>query len=281
MTPRRQHMIAALQRSGKSERTQQSSVREVRLLAQCSPTSPDRLSAQELQRSFLHRTNGDGLAPASLRLCDRGMRFFSQPVLPRAWRPLSLIRAHTAHRLPAVLRVEEVKRLLTSATPLHHQVSFTTVSRVGLRLHAALVLQVSDIAGPRLQVPGHRGQGAKDRYVPLPVETLTLLRTSWTTHRHTAWLFPATGRDHPHSPTAASPMRRSRVQGACRKATHRAGITTRGVASPTLRPAYATHGLEAGVTPGSSSAPWDTHHSQPPCSPDTSPPQGMQTPTSA
>ena len=59
MTPRRQHMIAALQRSGKSERTQQSSVREVRLLAQCSPTSPDRLSAQELQRSFLHRTNGD------------------------------------------------------------------------------------------------------------------------------------------------------------------------------------------------------------------------------
>jgi hypothetical protein len=62
-------------------------------------------------------------------------------------------------------------------------------------------------------------------------------------------------------------MRRSRVQGAFRKATHRAGITTRGVAIPTLRPSYATHWLEAGVTPGSSSAPWDTHHSQPPCSP--------------
>jgi len=34
MTPLRQHMIAALQRSGTSERTQHSSVREVRLLAQ-------------------------------------------------------------------------------------------------------------------------------------------------------------------------------------------------------------------------------------------------------
>jgi len=34
MTPLRQQMIAALQLSGKSERTQQSSVREVRLLAQ-------------------------------------------------------------------------------------------------------------------------------------------------------------------------------------------------------------------------------------------------------
>jgi hypothetical protein len=70
-------MIAALHLSGTSERTQASSVREVRLLAQCSHTSPDRISAQELQHSFRHRTNVDGLAPASLRLCSSGMRFSS------------------------------------------------------------------------------------------------------------------------------------------------------------------------------------------------------------
>ena len=52
MTPRRQHMITALQRRGKGERTPASSVREVRLLAQCSHPSPDRLSAQALQRLF-------------------------------------------------------------------------------------------------------------------------------------------------------------------------------------------------------------------------------------
>jgi hypothetical protein len=34
MTPLRQHMITALQRSGKGERTQQAYVREVRLRAQ-------------------------------------------------------------------------------------------------------------------------------------------------------------------------------------------------------------------------------------------------------
>jgi integrase len=120
---------------------------------------------------------------------------------------------------------------------------------LGLRLHAALVLQVSDIDGPRLQVHGHRGTGAKDRDVPLPAETLTLLRTSWKTHRHPTWLFPATGRHHPHSPPAASPMRRSSVQGACRIATHRAGITNTGVALHTLRHAYAPHLREAGVHP--------------------------------
>ena len=249
MSPLRQQMIAALHLSGKSERTQESSVREVRLLAQFSHTSPDRITEQELQRYFLHRTNVDGLAPASMRICSSGIRFFSQHVLPRDWSTLSLLRAQTTHRLPAVLSVEEVKRLLTSATPLHNQVSCTTVYSLGLRLHEALFLQVSDIDGQRRQVHVHRGKGAKDRYVPLPEETLALLRTSWKTHRHKTWLFPATGRDQKHSSAAASPMRRTSVQGAFRKATHRAGITTTGVAIHTRRHAYATHLLEAGVHP--------------------------------
>ena len=249
MTPLRQQMIAALQLSGKSERTQQSYIREVRLLTQFYHKSPDRISEQELQRYFLHRKNVDGLAPTSMRICYSGIRFFYQHVLKRDWHTLALLRAQTTHRLPAVLSVEEVRRLLTAATPLHNQVYFTAVYSLGLRLHEALFLQVSDIDGQRLQVHVHRGKGAKDRYVPLPAETLALLRSYWKTHRHTTWLFPATGRDHTQGPTAAFPMSRSSVQGAFRKATQRAGITKTGVAIHTLRHSYATHLLEAGVNP--------------------------------
>src|SRR5437870_5398274 len=249
MTPLRQQMLAALQLSGKGERTQESSIREVRLLAQFYHKAPDRISEQELQHYFLHRKNLDVLAPASMRICYSGIRFFYQHVLKRDWSRLALLRAQTTHHLPAVLSVEEVRRLLASATPFHNQVSFTTVYSLGLRLHAALFLQVSDIDGPRLQVHVHRGKGAKDRYVPLPAETLALLRTSWTTPRHPTWLFPATGRDHTQGPTAASPMRRTSVQGAFRTAKHRAGITKMGVAIHTLRHAYATHLLAAGVHP--------------------------------
>ena len=249
MTPLRQQMITALQLSGKGERTQQAYVREVRLLAQFYHTSPDHISEQELQHYFLHRKNVDSLAPASMRICYSGIRFFYQHVLKRDWSTLSLIRAQTAHRLPAVLSVEEVRRLLAAATPLHNQVYFTTVYSLRLRLHEALSLQVSDIDGPRLQVHVHRGKGAKDRYVPLPEETLALLRTDWKTHRNKTWLFPATGRDQTHSASAAYPMRRPSVQGAFRKAKHHAGITQTGVAIPTLRHAYATPRLEAGVNP--------------------------------
>ena len=249
MTLLRQQMLAALQLSGKGERTQQAYVREVRLLAQFYHKSPDRISEQELQHYFLHRKNVDGLAPASMRICSSGIRFFSQHVLQRDWHTLTLLRAPTAHHLPAVLSVEEVRRLLAAATPFHNQVSCTTVSSLGLRLHEALSLQVSDIDGQRLQVHVHRGKGAKDRYVPLPTETLALLRTSWKTHRHKTWLFPATGRDHAQSPTATSPMSRTSVQGAFRTAKHRAEITKMGVAIHTLRHSYATHLLEAGVNP--------------------------------
>jgi integrase/recombinase XerD len=249
MSPLRQHMLAALHLSGKGERTQEAYVRAVRLLAQCYHTSPDRISEPELQRDFLHRKNVDNLAPASMRLCSSGIRCFSQQVLQRDWHTLTLLRAHTTHRLPAVLSVEEVKRRLTSATPCHNQASCTTVSRLGLRLHEARSLQVADSDGQRLHVQVHRGQGAKDRDVPLPAETLTLLRPSWKTPRHPTWLFPATGRAHPQSPMATSPRRRTSVQGAFRTATQRAGMTKTGVAIHPLRHAYATHLLEAGVHP--------------------------------
>ena len=44
-------------------------------------------------------------------------------------------------------------------------------------------------------------------------------------------------------------MSRASVQGACRTAKQRAGITKTGVAIPPLRHAYATPLLEAGVNP--------------------------------
>ncbi|MCZ6875058.1 MAG: site-specific integrase [bacterium] len=247
MTPLRQQMMAALQLSGKGERTQEAYVREVRLLAQFYDKSPGLISEQELQTYFLHRKNDDRLAPNSMRICYSAIRFFYQHVLKRDWHTLSLIRAQTEHRLPAVLSIQEVRQLLKAATPLHNQVYFSTVYSLGLRLHEALYLQVADIDGQRLQVHVHRGKGAKDRYLPLPEDTLTLLRLYWKTHRNKTWLFPATGRDQKQAPTATYPMSRASVQGAFRKAKKRAAITKLGVAIHTLRHSYATHLLEAGV----------------------------------
>src|SRR5712692_6496830 len=123
MTPLRQQMMTALQLSGKGERTQQTSVREVCLLAQFYRKSPALLSAQELQQYVLHRKHINRLSPSSMRICSSAIRFFSHHVLERDWKTLDLMRAESAHRLPALLSLEEVHRLLNAATPLHHRVS--------------------------------------------------------------------------------------------------------------------------------------------------------------
>src|SRR5262249_62109364 len=76
-------MLAALPRHSKRERTQASSVREGRLLTPFSHPSPDRIAAQALPRSCLHRPPVDGLAPASRRRGSSGLRGFSPHVLTR------------------------------------------------------------------------------------------------------------------------------------------------------------------------------------------------------
>jgi site-specific recombinase XerD len=91
-----------------------------------------------------------------------------------------------------------------------------------------------------------RGKGGKDRYVPLPQQTLERLRQYWVIHRHPLLIFPAAGRGGISLSTATAPMPRSSVQGAFREALNESGIHKH-ASVHTLRHSGATHLLEAGV----------------------------------
>ena len=84
-----------------------------------------------------------------------------------------------------------------------------------------------DIASARMIVHVRDGKGAKDRSVPLPQQTLALLRQYWTTHRHPVGLFPAPGRSGRGMVTASTPMPRNRVQDAFRAALKASGLHKR------------------------------------------------------
>jgi site-specific recombinase XerD len=128
----------------------------------------------------------------------------------------------------------------------HNKAFLWTVYSLGLRLQEGLALQVGDIDSARMLVHVHRGKGAKDRFVPLPARTLTVLREYWATHRHPQLLFPATGRDHRQAATATQPMGKASVQGAMRRIVLELGFR-KSIHVHTLRHSYATHLLEAGV----------------------------------
>ena len=239
-------MVRKLQINGKSERTVQAYTRAVHQLTKHYQRDPELITEEELETYFLYRRNESEWAPKTLNLCYCGIRFYYHYVLRRDWKLLSILKAQKEERLPEIPTQEAIHRILSCVKTFHNFVFFSTVYACGLRLQEALYLQTSDIDGKRLMLYVHRGKGAKDRYVPLPKETLQLLRRYWKTHRNPKLIFPALGRGHSGGPTATIPMNRSSVQGALVRCVKKAGVTKK-FSVHTLRHSYATHLLEQGV----------------------------------
>ena len=244
-----QRSMRALQLAGMSERTQECYTRAVRQLVDFYCKAPDQISEKEMEDYFLHRKNIDKWSAATIRISHFGIKFFFKNVLKRKWHIFTYLNAKRERRLPCILSKEEVFRILDHVTTFHNYTFLSTVYSCGLRLSEALNLQVSDIDSQNMMIHIHRGKGAKDRYVPLPHNTLNLLRKYWRTHKNPNLIFPARGRGNNDSPSTKSPMAIDSVQGAFRRARAAAGINKRHVSIHTLRHCYATHLLEAGTNP--------------------------------
>lgn len=247
MTDWYEKSMRALQLAGKGERTQQAYTRAVRKLVEFFDKSPDLVTETELQDYFLHRRNEDGWSPNTMRIAHAGIRFFFTHVLERDWHTFDYLSAQKEFRLPTVLSRQEVRRVLACVYTFHNRAYLSTVYACGLRLQEALHLETSDIDSDRMMLHVHRGKGARDRFVPLPVKLLPMLRAYWKTHRHQRLIFPAMGRNCKSGPNAKRPMAVSSVQGAMKNAVREAGIHKKNVRIHTLRHSYATHLLEEGV----------------------------------
>lgn len=239
--------MKALQLNGLAKRTQQTYTRAVRQLTDFYDKTPDLITEEELQEYFLYCKNVSNWSSSSLRICYSGIRFFFVNVLKRKWHTFDYLRAKREQKLPAVLSQDEVGRLLTCVHAPHHHAFLFTVYSCGLRLDEARCLEVSDIDSDRMMIHVHRGKGSKDRYVPLPLTTLAVLRKHWATHRNPRLIFPAPGRCRQDATTTVTPISKTTVQEALRNARKTANINKRGVCVHTLRHSYATHLLEQGV----------------------------------
>lgn len=158
---------------------------------------------------------------------------------------VQLARANPEFKLPVILSAGEVRRLLAAVPALDHRVCLITIYSCGLRLGEGLRLQVGDIDSERMLLHIRGGKGNQDRYVPLPLRTLHLLRQQWKTHRHSSLVFPAKGHGHTGAPSATAPMCRTTLQRAFRLALTASGVTKKAHVH-TLRHSYATHLLEQG-----------------------------------
>ncbi len=145
-------------------------------------------------------------------------------------------------RLPVVLSLEEVRRLLDSARNLFHRAMLMTVYSCGLRRIEVCQLKVSDIDSQRMVIRVTHGKGGVDRDVPLSPALLETLREYWRWMRPKIWLFPGTEKGW----RADKPITAKMIWAAADYAAKKAGIT-KNVSPHLLRHSYATHQLEAGM----------------------------------
>jgi site-specific recombinase XerD len=240
-------MLADLQLRGYSTATQVAYLRAVRQLAAYFDKSPDQITEEELRQYFLYLRNEQGLGSSGLCVAMCGIKFFFEHTLRRRWPTLDLARAPREQKLPVVLSVEEVRRVLGCVRKLHFRVCLSTIYACGLRISEAVSLQVGDIDSARMMLHVRLAKGGQDRYVPLPETTLTMLRRFWVTHRHPHWLFPQYPRSGIMLTPATTPMAISGVQYAFATALARSGVH-KPASVHTLRHSWATHLLESGVS---------------------------------
>ncbi len=241
----RQKMIEDMQLRGLAERTQASYVLVVRQLAAYYRRSPDQIGEQELRQYFLYLKNEKKVARSTSTLALCGIKFFYERTLGREWTVFEHIRPPKEEKLPVVLSLGEVGRILKCVRRAHHRACLGLIYACGLRLLEGVRMPVAGIDGERKQVQVRAGKGNKDRYVPLPEVTLKMLRQHWLTHRNREWLFPVK-RSGLRVKAGEAPMDESGVQKAFRAALGESGVK-KAATVHTLRHSYATHLLEAGV----------------------------------
>jgi integrase/recombinase XerD len=247
MTPLRQRMLEDMQLRGFSARTQEAYVHAVRQLAGHFHRPPDRLTEDDLRQYFLYLANVKHFARASFTIALCGIKFFYERTLGHEWKLLGLVRPAREKKLPVILSRDEVGGILGRVRLPVYRACLTTIYVCGLRLMEGAHLQVADVDSARGLLHIH-GKGRQDRYVPVPVDALPMLRAHWRTHRSPQWLFPAPVRRGTHYfvPPGAGPISRSSLQSAFVRAVKQSGVHKRAHVH-TLRHSYATHLLEDGV----------------------------------
>lgn len=237
MTPLRRRMIDDMRIRNFSPHTQQAYVRYIARFARHYGRSPADLGPKEIRDFQVHLVNNEQAKPHTLTQVVSALKFLYGVTLRRPWVIEKLARPKPEKRLPVVFSREQTLRILESPSNLKHRAILATIYSAGLRVSEVQHLRVSDIDSDRMVIRIVQGKGRKDRFVPLAVTLLELLRQYWLAVRPRTWLFPGADIDRPISSRS--------VQRIATKACQMAGVNG---SAHSLRHSYATHLLEAGTS---------------------------------
>jgi integrase/recombinase XerD len=147
-------------------------------------------------------------------------------------------RPRNQRKLPNVLSIEEVERILKVCRNLKHKVAPSVIYACGLRRSELLNLKPSDIDSKRNILTIRNAKGYKDRVVPISDKLIEILRKYYIEYRPKVWLFEGMNAGTKYSAESLQQV----FKGCVKKS---------GLSKPAtlhwLRHSYATHLLENGT----------------------------------
>jgi integrase/recombinase XerD len=238
----RRIMLEELQRRNFSPTTIRSYLYAVERFARHFKCRPDRLNHTHLRSYQAHLLRTGQLQPKTVRLHVSALRFFFVKTLRRRYLLDDTPYPKAPQRLPSILSVEEMARLIEAADGLYHRTMLMVLYSTGMRSAELLQLQVADIDSRRMLIHIRHGKGGRDRYVPLSPTLLETLRVYYRWMRPKTWLFPGTV----HNWRVDKPITKRVLWNAVVLAAERADLRKR-VSPHLIRHSYATHLLESGA----------------------------------
>jgi site-specific recombinase XerD len=185
-------MLEELQRRNYAQTTVQNYVHAVAGFARHFHTAPDQLNQEHLRQYQAYLLGERKLEPRTAKLHASALRFFFVKTLKRPYLREDIPYPKVPRRLPTILTVEEVQRLIDSARNLMHRTMLMTLYSTGMRNCEMRSLQVQDIDSQSMLIHIQHGKGGRDRYVPLSPKLLETLRQYWRWMKPKNWLFPGT-----------------------------------------------------------------------------------------
>jgi integrase/recombinase XerD len=161
---------------------------------------------------------------SAVKLDLYGLKFFYTNVLKRTWEDIPLIKPPKGTRIPDILTIKQANHLFDATDKLSYKVFFFTIYSMGLRLGEGIKLAVGDIDPVNMQVHIRDAKGNKDRLVPLPENTLRILRNFWSVHKHPVFIFPNRKRGLKNANLVDSPLNRGGIQTAMKAVVQQIGI---------------------------------------------------------
>src|SRR4051812_13834536 len=214
-------MLEELERRNYSQSTARTYVRTIADLARYFKRPPDQLGPDQLRQYQAYLFRERKLAANTVSQRTAALRFFLVATLKKPWTIAETPYPRKTFRLPKILSVEQVSKLINAAPTLFYRVLLMALYATGLRRAELAHLKVTDVDSERMIIHVQAGKGRKDRDVMLSPKLLEELRTyvRGLRRKPEVWLFPG-NRWH----TGDKPITTKVIWAACRQAATRAGL---------------------------------------------------------